>query len=74
MPEKAGAAEGLLSGERMIYAAGGRLWVNDKRVMELKSSGPKKLIAMGAYVMMNNPRRPRKEDVMDIYRAIYHRP
>ena len=30
-------------------------------------------VAMGAYVMMNNPRRPRKEDVMDIYRAIYHR-
>ena len=30
-------------------------------------------VAMNAYVMMNNPRKPRKEDVLSIYRAIYRR-
>jgi len=45
-------ATAMLPGHRLIYAADGKLWVEDEPVMELTDEEPKTLIAMGAYVVV----------------------
>ena len=52
MPKRVKRVQAILSGETLIYAADGELYVNDRPVMELTDVEPKKLIAMGAYVIV----------------------
>ena len=52
MPKRVKRVQAILSGETLVYAADGFLYVKDRPVMELTAAEPKKLIAMGAYVIV----------------------
>jgi len=52
LPGNAARADALLSGDREIVAADGKLYVDNEAVMTLSKTGPKRLIAMGAYVIV----------------------
>ena len=45
-------ATALLGGQNLAYAANGQLYVKDTPVMRLSNETPKKLIAMGAYIVV----------------------